>query len=65
MNGNERNCFRTRISVNQLSIYGAVSDLCVTNANLAMLEKGDLFWWDKSDPLFVPTKCDENTYTFD
>ena len=45
---------RQIIPVNQLSIYGAVSDLCegyffvicITNANLAMSEQGDLFWED-------------------
>ena len=38
--------FRTIISVNQLNIYGAVSDFCVKNAKLAMLEQGDLLWQD-------------------
>ena len=37
--------FRTIISVNQLSIYGAVSNFC-EEAKLAMLEQGDLFWQD-------------------
>ena len=36
--------FRTIISVNQLSLYGAVSDLCEEYKNSAMLEQGDLFW---------------------
>ena len=38
--------FRTILSVNQLSIYGAVSDLCEEYTNPAMLEQGDLFWQD-------------------
>ena len=38
--------FRTIISVNQLSIYGAVSEMCVKNAKPATLEQGDLFWQD-------------------
>ena len=37
--------YRTIISVNQLSIYGAVSD-CVKNVKPALLEQGDLFWQD-------------------
>ena len=32
--------FRTIVSVHQLSIYGAA------NANPAVLEQGDLLWWD-------------------
>ena len=38
--------FRTIISVNQLSLYGAVSNLCAKCKNPAMLEQGDLFWQD-------------------
>ena len=37
--------FRTIISVHQLSIYGAVSDLC-EEYNPTMLEQGDLYWQD-------------------
>ena len=35
--------FRTIISVNQLSIYGAVSDFGVKNTNPAMLEQDTCF----------------------
>ena len=38
--------FRTIISVNQLSIYGAVSDLCEECQKLAMSEQGELLWQD-------------------
>ena len=37
--------FRTIISVNQLCIYGAVSDLC-EECKLAMSEQDDLLWQD-------------------
>ena len=36
--------FRTIISVNQLSFYGAVSDLCEEYSNPVKQEQGDLFW---------------------
>ena len=44
--------FRTIISVDQLSIYGAVSDLC-EEYKPAMLEQGRLLA-GQSDPLFEP-----------
>ena len=28
------------------SVFTQQSQICVTNANPAMLEQGDLFWWD-------------------
>ena len=37
--------FRTNVSVNQLSIYGAVSDLC-EEFNTCHVEHGDLLWQD-------------------
>ena len=43
--------FRTIISVNQLSIYGAVSDLCEECQKPAMSEQGELSWRDN------PTHC--------
>ena len=39
--------FRTIIYVNQLSIYGAVADICEEcDVTLAMIEQGDLLWKD-------------------
>ena len=46
--------FRTIISVNQLSIYGAVSDLCEEYSN-CQTRTGRLVVAEQSDPLFVPT----------
>ena len=43
--------FRTIISVNQLSISRAVSDMC-EECILAMIEQGDLLFW-QDNPLFV------------
>ena len=37
------------------SAFTEQSQICVKNANPAMLEQGDLFCQDKSDPLVVPT----------
>ena len=37
--------FRTIISVNQLSLYEAVAEMC-EDVTLAMIEQGDLFWQD-------------------
>ena len=37
------------------SVFTEQSQICVTNANLALLEKGDLFWWDNLTHCFVPT----------
>ena len=46
--------FRTIISVNQLRIYGAVSDLCEKN-KACHVRTGKLVMVGQSDPLFVPT----------
>ena len=46
--------FRTIISVNQLSIYGAVSDLC-DEYEASHARTGRLVLAGQSDPLFVPT----------
>ena len=46
--------FRTIISVNQLSIYGAVSDLCEKNKS-CHVRTGRLVLVGQSDPLFVPS----------
>ena len=56
--------FRTIISVNQLSIYGAVSDLCV-ECKSCHVRTGRLVLVGQSDPLFVPTSVMKNTYTYD
>ena len=45
--------FRTVISVNQLSIYGAVSDLCEEYSS-CQTRTGRLVLAEQSDPLFVP-----------
>ena len=45
------------------SVFTEQSQTCVNNANLAMLEQGDLFWQDESDPLFVPTSSLMKTHT--
>ena len=45
--------FRTTISVNQLSIYGAVSDLCEEYKS-CHVTTGRLVLVGQSDPLFVP-----------
>ena len=46
--------FRTVISVNQLSIYGAVSDLC-DECRACQARMGKPVLAGQSDPLFVPT----------
>ena len=46
--------FRTTISVNQLSIYGAVSDLC-DECKSCHVRTGRPILVGQSDPLFVPT----------
>ena len=46
--------FRTNISVNQLSIYGAVSDLCEEYKSCHVKTRR-LVMAGQSDPLFVPT----------
>ena len=45
--------FRTVISVNQLSIYGAVSDLCDEYSS-CQTRTGRLVLAEQSDPLFEP-----------
>ena len=47
--------FRTTISVNQLGIYGAVSDLC-DDCKACHVRTGRLVLVGQSDPLFVPTR---------
>ena len=37
------------------SVFTGHSQICVTNANPAMLEQDDLFLVGQSDPKFVPT----------
>ena len=46
--------FRKIVSVNQLSIYGAVSDLC-EEYKACHVRTGRPFLAGQSDPLFVPT----------
>ena len=45
--------FRTIISVNQLSIYGAVSDLC-EEYSICQTSTGRLVVAEQSDPFFAP-----------
>ena len=52
--GTIENVFRTIISVNQLSIYGAVSDLC-EECNTCHDRTGRLVVAGQSNPLFVPS----------
>ena len=52
---------RTIISVNQLSIYGAVSDLC--EEYKSCLERTGRLSAGQSDPLFVPTSSLVKTHT--
>ena len=54
--------FRTIISVNQLSIHGAVSDLC-EECKTCHVRTGRLVVVGQSDPLFVPSVL--KTHTFD
>ena len=49
--------FRTIISVNQLSIYGAVSDLC-EECKTCHVRTGRPVVAGQSDPLFVPSVND-------
>ena len=53
---------RTIISVNQLSIYGAVSDLCEENKS-CHVRTGRPVLAGQSDPLFVPTSSSMKTPT--
>ena len=54
--------FRTIISVNQLTIYGAVSDLCEEYKG-CHVRTGRLVLAGKSDSLFVPTSSSMKTPT--
>ena len=56
--------FRTIISVNQLSIYGAVSDLCEEYKS-CHVRTGRLVLVGQSDPLFVPTSVMKTPFPFD
>ena len=56
--------FRTTISVNQLSIYGAVSDLC-EEYKTCQVRTGRHVLAGQSDPLFVPSVMKTHTHTFD
>ena len=57
--------FRTITFVNQLSIYGAVSDLC-DKYRTCQVRMGTPVLAGQSDPLFEPASfVDDNTYTFD
>ena len=56
--------FRTIISVNQLSIYGAVSDLC-DEYKSCHVRTGRLVLVGQSDPLFVPTSVMKTPTPFD
>ena len=47
--------FRTIISVNQISIYGAVSDL-YEEYSASQQERGASYWAGQSHPLFEPAK---------
>ena len=53
--------FRTIISVNQLSIYGAVSDLC---EEYSVCQTGRLVGAEQSDPHFAPADLLITTPTF-
>ena len=55
--------FRTIISVNQLSIHGAVSDLCEEYRILPSYERGDPCWQNNLTHCSEPSKfVDDNTY---
>ena len=55
--------FRKIISVNQLSIYGAVSDMC-EECDTCHVRTERLVLAGQSDPLFVPTSLLMKTPTF-
>ena len=63
---NDWNCFFAHLFLLVSSVFTEQSQICVTNANLAMLEQGDLpVLVRQSGPLIVCAhKCDENTYSF-
>ena len=52
--------FRTIISVNQLSTYGAVSNLCEEYKS-CLVRTGRLVLVGQSDPLFVPSVIKTHT----
>ena len=54
--------FRTIISVNQFSIYGAVSDLC-EEYSICRTRTGRPFVAEQSDPLFAPVELLIMTHT--
>ena len=56
--------FRTIISVNQLSIFGAVSEL-YEECKSCPVRTGRPVLVEQSDPLFVATSVMKNTYIFD
>ena len=56
--------FRTVISVNQLSNYEAVSDLC-EECKTCHVRTGRPVVAGQSDPLFVPSVMKTHTHTFD
>ena len=58
------NCFRTIISVNQLSIYGAVSDVC-EEYSTCQTRTGRPVLAGQSDPLFEPARLLRQHYTYD
>ena len=60
--GTSATVFRTIISVNQLSIYGAVSDLC-EECKTCHVRTGRPVVAGQSDPLFVPTSSSMRTPT--
>ena len=56
--------FRPTISVNQLSIFGAVSDLC-EECKTCQARTGRPVSGRTIRPIVCAHKCDENTHTFD
>ena len=62
MEGTIETVFRTIISVNQLSIYGAVSDLCEEH-KACHVTTGRPVMARQSNPLFVPTSSLKKTPT--
>ena len=62
--GTIENVFRRMISVNQLSVHGAVSDLCEEYKS-CRVRTGRPVLARQSDPLFADKFVDENTHTFD
>ena len=56
--------FRTIISLNQLSIYGAVADSC-EECKSCHVRTGRPVFGETNWPIVCAHKCDENTFTFD